>query len=185
MKALRILPLAAFSCACAQAATIEPVAPGLKLVEPFGVAFDRAGALYICEYKGEKVTKVDQAGTASVFAGTGVAFYGGDGGPAGKAALRDPHGLLIGPGEVMYIADTLNHRIRKVDLKTGVISTIAGTGEAGYSGDGGPATKATFNGVFGNALGPRDKLYLADLSNPRGPMINLKTRVINTTSGRG
>ena len=58
----------------------------------------------------------------------------------------------------MYIADTLNHRIRKVDLKTGAISTIAGTGVAGFSGDGGPATKATFNGVFGIALGPGVKL---------------------------
>src|SRR2546425_9602468 len=110
MKALRILPLAAFSCACAQAATIEPVAAGLKLVEPFGVAFDRSGALYICEYKGEKITRVDRKGTAAAFAGTGVASYSGDGGPASQAALRDPHGLLIGPGDVMYIADTLNHR---------------------------------------------------------------------------
>src|SRR5229473_3384124 len=186
MKALRILPLAAIYCACTQAATIEPVAAGVKLVEPFGVAFDRAGALYICEYKGEKVTKVDQAGTASVFAGTGVAFYGGDGGPAGKAALRDPHGLLIGPGGVMYIADTLNHRIRKVDLKTGAISTIAGTGEAGFSGDGGPATKATFNGVFGIALGPAgDKLYAADLSNRRIRMIALKTGIISSIAGNG
>jgi len=186
MKALHILPLAAFLCACAHAATIEPVAAGLKLVEPFGVAFDRTGALYICEYKGEKITKVDRAGTASVFAGTGVASYGGDGGPAGKAVLRDPHGLLIGPGEVMYIADTLNHRIRKVDLKTGVISTIAGTGEAGYSGDGGAATKATFNGAFGIALGPSgDRLYVADLNNRRIRMIVLKTGMVTSIAGNG
>src|SRR5260370_14285633 len=186
MRALRILPLVAFSCACMQAATIEPVPGGIKLVEPFGVAFDRAGALYIVEYKGEKITRVDRAGMASVFAGTGVASYGGDSGPAGKAELRDPHGLLIGPGEAMYIADTLNHRIRKVDLKTGVISTIAGTGEAGFSGDGGAATKATFNGAFGIAMGPSgDRLYVADLNNRRIRMIVLKTGIVSSIAGNG
>ena len=185
MKALRILPLWAFYCACAQAATIEPVAAGLKLVEPFGVAFDRTGALYICEYKGEKITKLDRAGVASAFAGTGVASYGGDGGPAGKAALRDPHGLLISR-ETMYIADTLNHRIRKVDLKSGVISTIAGTGEAGYSGDGGAATKATFNGAFGIALSSSgDRLYIADLNNRRIRMIVLETGIVTSIAGNG
>src|SRR5437764_93346 len=150
----RLLLIAIVSTILIQAATMEQIAAGLKLVEPFAVAFDRGGALYICEYKGEKITRFDRAGMASPFAGTGVASYGGDGGPAKQAALRDPHGLVIASGRVMYIADTLNHRVRKVDLKTGIISTIAGTGEAGYSGDGGPATKATFNGVFGIALGP-------------------------------
>src|SRR2546423_37510 len=125
MKTLRMLPIAAL-CFATHAATIEQVAAGVKLVEPFGVAFDRSGALYICEYKGEKITRLDSSGTASRLAGTGVASYSGDGGPANQAALRDPHGIVIGPGDVMYIADTLNHRIRRVDLKTGVIATIAG-----------------------------------------------------------
>jgi sugar lactone lactonase YvrE len=184
-KTLQLLLIAAAYCASMQAATIEQVAAGVKLIEPFGVAFDGKGALFICEYKGEKITRLDPTGTASLFAGTGSASYGGDGGPANQAALRDPHGLLIGPGEVMYIADTLNHRIRKVDLKTGAISTIAGTGVAGFSGDGGPATKATFNGVFGIALGPGGKLYVADLSNRRVRMITLKTGSISTIAGNG
>src|SRR6478735_514910 len=184
-KTLQLLLIAATYCASMQAATIEQVAVGVKLIEPFGVAFDRKGALFICEYKGEKITRLDPTGTASLFAGTGAASYGGDGGPANQAALRDPHGLVIGPGEVMYIADTLNHRIRKVDLKTGAISTIAGTGVAGFSGDGGPATKATFNGVFGIALGPGGKLYVADLSNRRVRMITLKTGIISTIAGNG
>src|SRR6185369_15275003 len=98
----------------------------------------------------------------------------------------DPHGLVIGPGESMYIADTLNHRIRKVDLKTGVISTFAGTGTAGFSGDGGPAAKAAFNGVFAIALNPAgDKLYVADLSNRRIRMITLKTGIITSIAGNG
>jgi sugar lactone lactonase YvrE len=186
IKAFRVLLLASSCCVTAHAASIEQVAAGLKLVEPFGVAFDRSGALYICEYKGEKITRVDRKGTAAAFAGTGVASYSGDGGPASQAALRDPHGLLIGPGDVIYIADTLNHRIRKVDLKSGAISTIAGTGEAGYSGDGGPATKATFNGVFGIDLNRSgDKLYVADLSNRRIRMIALKTGIVTTIAGNG
>jgi len=182
----RTLPLAAICCAWTQAATIEPVAAQLKLVEPFGVAFDRAGALYIVEYKGEKVDKLDRSGSASIFAGTGSASFGGDGGPANQAALRDPHSLLIGPQGDMYIADTLNHRIREVNMKTGVITTIAGTGEAGYSGDGGPAAKASFNGAFGIALTRSgDKLYVADLNNRRIRMIVLKTGIITTIAGNG
>jgi len=186
IKTLRMLLMAAFYCAYTQAATIEQVAAGVKLIEPFGVAFDRAGALYICEYKGEKITRLDRTGTATLFAGTGVAAYGGDGGPANQAALRDPHGLVIGRDEVMYIADTLNHRIRKVDLKTGAISTLAGTGTAGFSGDGGDAAKAAFNGVFAIALSPAgDKLYVADLSNRRIRMIALKTGIITSIAGNG
>ncbi len=186
IKMLRMLPIAAFYCAYSHAATIEQVATVVKLVEPFGVAFDRGGALYICEYKGEKITRLDDSGTTSRLAGTGAASYSGDGGPANQAALRDPHGLVIGPGEVMYIADTLNHRVRKVDLKTGVISTIAGTGEAGFSGYGGPSTKATFSGVLGIALGPAgDRLYVADLSNRRIRMIALKTGIVSSIAGNG
>src|SRR4051812_19458058 len=182
----RILPLAAICCAWTHAATIEQVAEQLKLVEPFGVAFDRPGALYICEHKGEKIDKLDRKGLATIFAGTGTASFGGDGGLANQAALRDPHGLLIGPGNTMYIADTLNHRIRKVNMKTGVISTLAGTGEAGYSGDGGPAVKATFNGVFGIALSASgDRLYVADLNNRRIRMIVLKTGIVTSIAGNG
>jgi len=150
------------------------------------VAFDRTGSLYICEYKGEKIDKLDRKGIAAVFAGTGTASFGGDGGPAGQAALRDPHGLLIGPHGTMYIADTLNHRIRMVNMKTGVITTLAGTGVAGYSGDGGPAAKATFNGAFGIALtASGDKLYVADLNNRRIRMIVLKTGIVTSIAGNG
>jgi len=86
----------------------------------------------------------------------------------------------------MYIADTLNHRVRKVDMKTGAISTIAGTGAAGFSGDGGPAAKAAFNGVFGIALSKSgQKLYVADLSNRRVRMIDLKTGIIRSIAGNG
>lgn len=168
------------------ALAIEVIAPGTALVEPFAVAKDRAGNLYICEHKGQKITRVDPAGTASRFAGTGEPGYGGDGGPAAEAAFTDPHGLLIGPDNRMYVADTQNHRIRRIDLRTGIITTIAGTGERGYSGDGGPATQAQFNGTFGIALDAAGRnLYVADLGNRRIRKIDLESGTVTTVAGNG
>jgi sugar lactone lactonase YvrE len=179
--------LSAFCCcAGACAGTVERVGANLALVEPFGIAFDSAGNFYICEYKGERITRLGTDGVASRFAGTGAGSYGGDGGRADAAGLNDPHGVLIGPGDRMYIADTLNNRIREVDLKTKVISTIAGSGEKGFSGDGGPATQAKFDGAFGIALtSAGDKLYVADLGNRRIRAIDLKSGIITTVAGNG
>ena len=114
-------------------------AAGAKLIRPFGVAFDKQGAWYIVEWKGHRVTKVDRTGMITIFAGTGEQSYGADGGPAGQAQLNDPHRIVISPRDQMYIADTGNNRVRRVDLATGKITTIAGLAEAGYSGDGGLA----------------------------------------------
>ena len=168
------------------ALAIETVAPQAALVEPFAVAKDRAGNLYICEHKGQKITKVDAAGTVSTFAGTGAAGYGGDNGPAAAALFKDPHGIVIAPDNRMYVADTQNNRIRRIDLRTGIITTIAGTGEPGYSGDGGPAVKAQFKGTFGIALdsGGRN-LYVADLGNRRIRAIDLKSGIVTTVAGNG
>jgi sugar lactone lactonase YvrE len=179
--------VAAFCCsAVGSSAAIEKIGPNLKLVEPFGIAFDSAGNSYICEYKGEKITKIGADGSSTRFAGTGTASYSGDGGPSDAAGLNDPHGLVIGPDEQMYIADTLNNRIRKVDLKSRTISTIAGTGEKGYGGDGGPATQAKFNGVFALALTRSgEKLYLADLGNRRIRVVDLKSGIVTTVAGNG
>ena len=168
------------------ALAIETVAPQAALIEPFAVAKDRAGNLYICEHKGQRITKVDRAGAISRFAGTGSAGYGGDNGPASAASFRDPHGIAISPDNRMYVADTQNHRIRRIDLRTGIITTVAGTGEPGYSGDGGPAVKAQFNGTFGIAIdGGGRKLYVADLGNRRIRAIDLKSGIVTTVAGNG
>lgn len=168
------------------ALAVEVVAPNAGFVEPFGAAKDRAGNLYVCEHNGQKIMKVDPAGKVSRFAGTGEAGYGGDNGPALSASFRDPHGLVIGPGEQMYVADTLNHRVRKIDLRSGIITTIAGTGDKGYAGDGGPAVQARFDGVFAIGLGDRGrKLYVADLGNRRIRVVDLKTGVVTTAAGNG
>src|SRR5262245_14954222 len=114
------------------AARVEHVAGGgeavagapalqVKLVEPFAVDFGRNGDWYICEHKGERIVRVDRAGHTTLFAGTGVAGSSGDGGAATAAAMRDPHGIAITKGGQMYVADTLNHTIRKIDIKAGNI----------------------------------------------------------------
>ena len=115
--------------------TLGGAAIGAKLINPFGVAFDNKGAWYVVEWKGHRVTKVDPKGTITLFAGTGRAAFAGDGGAADQAALDDPHRVVIDSGQQMYIADTGNNRVRKVDLATGKIDTVSGNGETGYSGD--------------------------------------------------
>ena len=182
---MRYIPTILFVC-CLNAAEIHLEATGVRLVEPFAVGFDRQGNSYICEYKGQRITRVDKQGKSAPFAGTGAAGYSGDGGPAVSAMLKDPHGLVVTRSGQMYVADTINHVIRRVELKSGIISTIAGTGRAGFSGDGGPAAKAEFNGTFAVALNKaQDKLYVADLNNRRVRRIDLKSGTVTTAAGNG
>jgi DNA-binding beta-propeller fold protein YncE len=194
---MKIPALAFLVSSLAFAAHIEHVAGGgeasagapalqVKLVEPFAVDFGADGGWYICEHKGERIVLVDRSGTTKLLAGTGTPGHSGDGGPAAAATFRDPHGIAITREGTMYVADTLNHTIRRIDLKTGVVTAFAGTGEKGFSGDGGPASKATFNGTFAIALNPaQDRLYVVDLNNRRVRMIDLKSAAISTVAGNG
>src|SRR5262249_41450476 len=115
-----------------------------KLQGPFGVDFDKDGNMYLVEMTGHRVRKVDTKCILTTSAGTGEKGDSGDGGPAIKAQFNSMHNLAVAPSGDIYLADTLNNRVRKIDAKTGVISTVAGTGKKGFSGDGGPATKAEF-----------------------------------------
>ena len=156
-----------------------------KLIEPFGVDFDKQGNLYICEYQGQMVTKVDPQGIITLFAGNGRKGYGGDNGPARTAEFNDPHSHYI-RGDQLFVADTRNHLVRKIDLRTQTITTIAGTGESGYSGDGGPAVRAKFNGIYDIALDRNaETMYAADLRNRRVRRVDLKTGVVTTVAGNG
>jgi hypothetical protein len=130
------------------------------------------------------LSSVVQAGVIDSVAGTGKPGYSGDGGPATQATLREPfHCELV--GEQLYIAEAFNHCIRKVDLKTGQISTVAGTGKKGYSGDGGPATKATFNEPYAVVASPEGDLYIADRLNAVIRKVDGKTGLIHTVAGTG
>ncbi|MEZ4732369.1 MAG: hypothetical protein R3E79_35090 [Caldilineaceae bacterium] len=108
---------------------------------PWGVTVDNSGNLYIADRYSSRIRKVDSSGTISTVAGNGTSGYSGDGGPAASAQLREPMGVTVDGSGNLYIADAINNRIRKVD-SSGTISTVAGNGTSGYSGDGGPATSA-------------------------------------------
>src|ERR1035438_2814249 len=129
------------------------------LLWPAGLALDTAGNLYVST--GSRVRTVSSDGTIAAFAGTSSPGYGGDGQAATRASLREPHGLAVDSAGNVYIADSGNFRIRKVD-QTGKIATIAGTGQYGYSGDGGPATAARIGYVDAIALDLAGNLYFSD-----------------------
>jgi sugar lactone lactonase YvrE len=157
-----------------------------RLVAPFGVAFDRPGRITFVEMTSNKLRAIDRDGTVTTLAGDGEKGDRGDGGRASMARLNGPHSLAVGPDGDLYITDTGNNRVRKVDAKTGAIATVAGTGEPGFSGDGGPADRARFGGIYCIAFDPDGSRYvLADLDNRRIRAVDLKTGVVTTIAGDG
>lgn len=157
-----------------------------KIVEPFAVDFDKHGNLYFVEMTAPRLRKIDAKGEMTVLAGSGKKGNKGDTGPAIDAELNGPHHLAVLPHGDVLIADTWNSRVRRIDARTGIIKTIAGTGEKGFSGDGGPAITAKTGNIYCAALNPAgDKLYLADLDNRRIRMVDLKSGVITTVAGNG
>jgi PKD repeat protein len=152
-----------------------------RLHSPAGVAVDREGNLYIADYGNNRIRKVTR-GRITTFAGTGVAGFSGDGGPAAAAELNHPYGVAVDGGGNVYIADQNNHRVREVG-SDGVIRTIAGTGDAGFSGDGGPATKAQLNLPTAVAVDTRGNVYVTDHDNQRVRRVSSGT--ITTIAGTG
>ena len=135
---------------------------------------------------GHRVRKVDARGVISTIAGTGEKGDDGDGGDARSAQFNGMHHLVVAPNGDIFLADTWNNRVRKIDARTRVISTVAGTGKKGFSGDGGPATKADFGGIYCASLDPKgEQLYLADLDNRRIRVVELKTGLVRTIAGNG
>ena len=156
-----------------------------KLISPFGIDFNRQGVGFIIELTGERVFKLEK-GLLHQVAGTGKLGQGGDGGPGLKAEFNGMHNLALGPDGMVYLADTWNQRIRKYDPQTGLVTNFAGTGAKGFSGDGGPADKAVFGGIYCVTLTPDNKrLVLADLDNRRIRSIDLATRQVTTVAGNG
>jgi sugar lactone lactonase YvrE len=174
--------LVAASPAGASGRTALVVGEGLS--EPFGVAWDAAGTLYVVEMAGNRISALGPDGKRWVLAGTGEKGGGGDGGPAARAQLNGPHHLLLGPDGRLYVADTWNNAVRRIDLTTGVITRVAGTGEKGYSGDGGPALEARFGGIYSIAF-RGDVLYACDLDNRRVRAVDLETGLVTTVAGNG
>ena len=160
-------------------------ATSAQLSNPSAIARGPDGALYICDTDNQRIRKVAPDGTISTVAGNGTRGFSGDGGPATQAALNEPYELRWDQGGNMFFVERLNHLIRRVDAKTGVISTIAGKGKAGFSGDGGPATSAELNQPHSLVFDQAGDLVVCDIGNNRLRRIDMKTGTISTFSGSG
>ncbi len=159
-------------------------ATAAQLNVPYGVAPDGAGNLYIADTDNHRIRKIDAAGNIATVAGTGQQGYGGDSGAATAAQLNSPYGVAPDESGNLYIADTGNHRIRKVDA-AGNITTVAGDGTSGFSGDNGPAIAAQLNAPFSVALDESGHLYIADAGNHRIRWVDAADGNIATVAGTG
>lgn len=158
-------------------------ATAAKLTFPYGIAFDAARDLYIADTGNNRVRRVDATtGVITTVAGSGVVGYDGDAKPATAAALNSPWNVVVGADGSFYIADLTNNRIRRVDT-AGLISTVAGTAQRGFSGDGGPATSAMLNNPASMVLDVAGNLFIADSGNNRVRKVSVATGVISTISG--
>ena len=154
-----------------------------RLTTPQGLAVDSAGRVYIADTLGNRVRRVDADGTIRTVAGTGDAGYAGDGKPAIDAKLNLPTGVAIGFGDSVFISDTGNNVVRQLGID-GIIRTVAGTGEAGYRGDGGPALYAVLHAPGGLAFDDEGNLYIADTLNQRIRRVNVNGQIA-TVAGTG
>jgi sugar lactone lactonase YvrE len=153
---------------------------------PYGLVIGPDGALYFCDLDNQRIRRLDLATKRlTTVAGNGERAYRGDGGPASAAALNMPHELRFDRLGNLYIAERDNHVIRKVDRATGIISTVAGTGVAGFSGDGGPGAKAQLRQPHSLLFDRDGSLLVCDIGNQRIRRLHLDTGIIETYAGTG
>lgn len=153
-------------------------------VAPFGLAMDRLrGRLYVADRRHHVVRMLDENGIARTVAGVGTAGYTGDNGPARQARLNNPMGIAVARDGTLYVSDNGNDVVRRIDT-SGIITTLAGTGLRGFSGDGGPARAATLNGPSGVAVDSLGQVFVADDYNNRIRRIDLDGK-IQTVAGQG
>ncbi|MGW5886587.1 NHL domain-containing protein, partial [Streptomyces koyangensis] len=150
---------------------------------PRQIASGGDGAVYIADAGGNRVRRVGSDGVISTVAGTGAAGSGGDSGPATKAQLNKPFGVVVDGDGVLYISEFGGHRVRRVGTD-GIISTVVGTGTAGSAGDGGPAAKAQLNSPYGITVDSTGILYIADSGRNRVRRVGTDG-IISTVVGTG
>jgi RHS repeat-associated protein len=158
-------------------------AAGAAISGPHGIVVAPDGTAYFADELNQRVRMISPTGAITTIAGTGTAGFGGDGGPATAAMLNHPMGLALGPDGSLYIADSTNGRVRRV-APTGAISTYAGNGTLGLSGDGGPAVQAELSGPHALAMGPNGALYITDSGNQTVRVVTADG-VINRVAGTG
>ena len=156
------------------------------LYNPYSVAVDATENVYIADSQNKVIRKVTAStGIITTIAGNGVEGYSGDGGPATSAQLFLPQGVAVDGSGNVYIADNGSHVVRMVTTSSGNITTLAGNGTAGFGGDGGPATSATFSSPQGLAVDVSGNVYVADAANNVVRKINASTGNISTVAGNG
>ncbi len=156
-----------------------------RLDNPFGVVRGPDGAIWFCEYSNHVVRRISKEGVLTTIAGNGKMGYTGDGGPATAATMNQPHEIRFDRDGNLFIADMRNHAIRRWDAKTKVLTTFAGNGQPGYSGDGGPAAKAQFKQPHSIQFAPNGDLYVCDIGNHVVRRIDMETGLIETFAGTG
>ena len=160
-------------------------ATAAQLNNVFAIARGPDGSLYLCDVDNHRIRRIAADGTISTFAGNGQRGHSGDGGPAVLAALNEPYEMAWDKAGDLFFVDRADHLVRRVDAKSGVITTIAGTGTPGFGGDGGPAVLAQFNQPHSLAFDAAGDLYVCDILNHRIRRIAMKTGTISTWSGTG
>lgn len=157
-----------------------------RLNEPYGIAFDEAGNLYIADRHNHCVRRVDPAGIIASFAGNGTSGFSGDGGPAARAGLVEPNGLAVDPAQRrLFIADVADHRVRVVDLAAGTIATFAGAGLPEHGGDDGPAAEARIHGARAVAVAPDGAVYILERQGSTLRRVDPRDGTIKTIAGTG
>jgi sugar lactone lactonase YvrE len=149
------------------------------------IAVDRSGNVYVADSPSHRILIIDTARNLRTFAGTGKSGFSGDHGPANRANLSFPEGLAVSANDELYFADVGNHRVRRIDLRTSVITTVAGTGEKGFSGDGGPAIEARLWSPGRVWVDHNGNVLIADILNARIRRVDARTGVIETIAGTG
>lgn len=160
-------------------------ATAAQINDPFGVVRGPDGALWFCEYSGQRIRKITRDGIITTVAGNGQVGYAGDSGPALQASFNKPHEIRFDPAGNCYIADMANHAIRRIDAKSGIITTFAGNHRKGYSGDDGPAAEASLSSPHSIQFGPEGDLYICDIGNHVIRRVNMRTGIIRTFAGTG
>ncbi len=156
-----------------------------QLNNPYGISRGPDGGLYICDMGNRVIRQVAPDGTIRTFAGTGKKGYAGDGRPASQAELNEPYEVRFDRQGNMFIIERLNHVVRRIDVKDKTVSTVAGTGKAGFGGDGGPADKAMLSQPHSIQFDHAGNLYICDIGNHRIRRVDQKTGTISTFAGTG
>lgn len=153
---------------------------------PYACEFDAQGNMIVCMGRQHRIRRVDaRTGIVTLLAGTGEPGYAGDGGPGQDALINQPYGLAVDRNDDIYFAQRFDPAVRKIDGRTGIVSTVAGTGEFGYSGDGGPGSGAMLKEPNDLYLDGRGGLLIADIQDQRIRRVDLASGVITTVAGTG